>query len=256
MIAGTEQLPASYESQGQSVRIPVAETGSGSAVEAVVTVEQEWDGKGTQSIPRVVPLGTEILHEEWNITVVRPLEVIGLDSPGFLQTSLTDDSRRETLTFLGLSEDSKMTLTVRERGSPWVATCVTRRRNTSPRPESETMIEVAAIQSPRFAIDVELARPWSIVSAQQIDVAGTASTLSYEQVHGTTTGTRLKIHLRTPASRGRPAIVSLLTAARSLDGFQEPLQGIIQPEATTVEHYVEGNPIRHGTQRLRHAAGI
>ncbi len=237
-LGGNDRLPVGGVDRREGLlRVPLGDVTTGQRVELRLVLESPADWSEPLLTPRVAPRNGVLLHEDWILQIEKPLELISVDAPEFVQTSLAVESGREVWTYQGTSPQGTLTLTARTPRPEWFAECFVRRQSRGPRVETQTLIELRSARSPLFEFELDLAQPWRLVSVTGLDAAGAVTPLSYTQLEPRDGNQRVQVMLRTPASPQRNAQVTITAAAQAEPGSVPGSGPVAVPQGGVVDTY-------------------
>ena len=213
--AGHERLVVENAGANSGVvRLPLGDLSAGQKFPLRLLLESPADWSKAVELPRITPQNGVLLGENWVLEIENPLELIDVDVVDFVQSSLSVEGAREVWTWQGAARDGKIAVKARVREPDWTADTYYRREEKGQRKEIRALIDLKSTRGPLYEFDVDLLKPWKIVSVTTRDSTGSTSPLSFTTVEEHDSTTRHRILLRSPASPQSNVAVLVVVASQ------------------------------------------
>jgi len=249
-LGGDERIPVERSPQNSGpLRIPLGDLAAGQRAELRLVMERPADWSKPLTVPRVAPRNGVLLREELALQIEHPLEVLEVAGPNYelvglsVQTARSVERAREVWTYQATSRNAALTLTARTPPAEWSADCFVKRRQQGSRTETVTLIDLRSQRSPVFEFDVDIVKPWKIVSITAPDAVGNPVPVSYQQLEESDRTVRHRVLLRTPATAQKGTTVTIAAAAQSAVSATSPPEPIAIPHGGRVENFLVLNSI-------------
>ncbi|HVJ67868.1 MAG TPA: hypothetical protein VM510_07790, partial [Caulifigura sp.] len=236
-LADSERLILTPDSDGR-IRVPLGELAAGQRVELRLGMERPANWNSPLDVPRVAPKNGVVLREEWILQVEKPLEITSVDAPSFVQTALQDESAREVWTFRGNDRNGSLTVTARAPAPEWSADCFIRGRQKGSRNEVLALIDLKSSRGPLYEFEIDIQKPWKLVSATSRDAAGATNPLSFSPVHETEGAVRYRVLLRNAVTPQSGVPITLTAATQVQAGPNQTLIGVVSPHGGAVQNFL------------------
>ncbi|QDT55216.1 hypothetical protein Pan44_32580 [Caulifigura coniformis] len=215
-IGGDERLPLEHPvGQAGLVRIPLGDLAVGQRVDLRLVMERPADWSQPLSVSRIVPRNGLLLREEVVLQFEKPLEIMHVEAPDYELVALAVEPAREAWTYRGTSGNGTLLVTARAPAAEWSAEYFVKRRQNGPRTEVLTLVDLKSIRSPLFEFDIDVLKPWKIVSVSAPDAVGNPASLTFRPLEESETAVRYRILLRAPATPQRGSLVTIAMATQS-----------------------------------------
>jgi len=238
-IGSDERLPLEPSTdQAGLVRIPLGDLAAGQRVDLRLVMERPADWSRSLSVPRIVPRNGFLLREEVVLQFEKPLEIMHVEAPEYELVALSVESAREAWTYRGISGNGTLSVTARAPAAEWSAEYFVKRRQNGPRTEVLTLVDLKSLRSPLFEFDIDVLKPWKIVSVSAPDAVGNPASLTFRPLEESETAVRHRILLRTPATPQRGSLVTIAMATQSNTTDSSLLRPVAIPRRGADEGYL------------------
>jgi hypothetical protein len=243
-MGGDERIPVDRTAKKSGpLRIPLGDLVAGQRVELRLVMERPAEWAQPLPVPRVAPLNGILLREELTLQIERPLEVLRVEGPDYELVSMSVEPAREVWTYQGTKPNAALTLIARAPTAEWSADCFVKRRQQGPRTEMVTLIDLKSQRSPLFEFDVDIVKPWKIVSVTAPDAVGNPVPVTFQLLDESDRSARHRILLRTPATPQKGTTITIAVAAQSTVAATASPEPVAIPAGGRVENYLVLNPI-------------
>jgi hypothetical protein len=229
LLASGERIPFERSDSGNGLQILLPDLPIGRNTVCRVVVESPIDWSSFVELPRIVPSNVRRVLEKWTVQFEKPLEVLNVEHPGFIQTGLADEQTREVWSFQGTRPDGVLRVTAGPPPPVLDAQVVIRARRQDSKVELRSAMSLQTRRIRAFGCDVEIRKPWTVVGVEAHRPGRPSRPVTWHVASVQEDSHR--VHVDLPQSIGfrEPVVLSIVTATPAAGFNDGEAVGAVKP---------------------------